>query len=308
MSEPNLHSLTFERLESRLRINGKMAVLTGMRIGAGGDTGVSSTRLPVMRDTFDRPFIPGASFKGVLRSLLESLVRGLGETLHQQRQLACMVLTSDERCIPNETMEAWRKDKQRNSPTSLALLVDQNSCLLCQTFGSPWLASHVAVRDLLVDPGLWYGQFEVRQGVAIARDTETAANSFLYDFEVVPRETRFALTIECDNLAEWQKALIWLGLQRFMSGDIAIGGGRSRGLGRVKLEDAVWQGWDLGNDHIGSVLDLFSKPWNIITTTTMPTTWRMALERKVRGVLNVQAASERGSAGSSDQSARPDSD
>jgi len=282
----------FDCLESRLHIAGKLTVTTGLRIGAGGDTGVSSTRLPVMRDTFDRPFIPGASFKGVLRSLLEALVRGLGAQEEQQRRLACMVLTSPDRCIPNEKMDAWRKNKKTNSPQALSELVHQHACLLCQTFGSPWLASHVAVRDLTVAPAFWYGQFEVRQGVAIARDTETAANNLLYDFEVVPAGTTFDLMIECDNLADWQKGLIWLGVQRFVVDEVAIGGGRSRGLGRVKLEQTVWSGWEIGDDRVASVLDLLSKPWQSIATETLPTTWRKALERKIRGVLDVQTTPE----------------
>src|SRR5262245_32445048 len=110
MTTEPIRSLAFDRLEGRLRIPGTPAVTTGMRIGSGGDTGVSSTRLPVMRDTFDRPFIPGASFKGTLRSLLESIVRGLGATQQQQRRLACMVLTSEERCISNKRIDEWRKD------------------------------------------------------------------------------------------------------------------------------------------------------------------------------------------------------
>jgi CRISPR-associated RAMP protein (TIGR02581 family) len=240
-----------------------------------------------MRDTFDRPFIPGASFKGTLRSLLESIVRGIGTTEAQQRRLACMVLTSEERCISNSRIDGWRNKEARNNPRALSDLVYEHSCLLCQTFGSPWMASHVAISDLIVDTELWYGQFEVRQGVAIGRDTETAANSLLYDFEVVPAETRFSLEIACDNLAEWQRALLWLGIQRFAAGEVAIGGGRSRGLGKVKLENPVWSVWELGADRVASVLDLLGDPWQPIATKQMPKEWRTALEGRLKAVLHV---------------------
>jgi CRISPR/Cas system CSM-associated protein Csm3 (group 7 of RAMP superfamily) len=149
------------------------------------------------------------------------------------------------------------------------------------------MASHIAVSDLLVEPELWYGQFEVRQGVAIDRDTETAANSLLYDFEVVPAETRFRLDIACDNLAEWQRGLLWLGVQRFVDGEVAIGGGRSRGLGRVQLENPVWSGWELGSDRISSMLDLVSHPWQPIPTGTMPAGWRTALEQRLKEAMRV---------------------
>jgi CRISPR-associated RAMP protein (TIGR02581 family) len=299
----------FDRLENRTRLTGKLVVLTGLRIGAGGDTGVSGSRLPVMRDSFDRPFIPGASFKGVLRATLESLVRGLStDGKVQQQKLACMVLTSSERCITDTEIAAWRRDQQANSPADLSRQVHASSCLICQMFGSPWLASRIAVRDLMVDRAVWFGQFEVRQGVAILRDTETAATNLLYDFEVVPAETRFDLEIEADNLADWQKGLLWLGIQRFLAGEISLGGGRSRGLGRVGLEKLTWSGWELGTDRVASVLALLTAPWQTIAAEKMPQTWRDALEARLKEAIGVQPTAERGATGADDQPGGADSD
>jgi CRISPR-associated RAMP protein (TIGR02581 family) len=277
----------FDTLRSRTHVGGQLTALTSLRIGTGGDTGVSGTDLPVMRDSFDRPFIPGSSFKGVLRTTLEALVRGLSDDPNVQRQrLACGVLRDEQRCIRSDKMKEWREGEARNDPEELAKRVLDHSCLICQTFGSTWLAARVAVRDLMVDPSVWFGQFEIRQAVAIERDTETAAANMLYDFETVPPGTRFELMIETDNLADWQKGLLLLGLQRFVDGELAIGGGRSRGLGRVELRGMSWSGWELGDDRVASVMALLGQPMQPIAEQTM-LGWRAALAAKLEEARHV---------------------
>src|SRR5215210_6520455 len=107
MSEP---ILGFDTLQSRLRFTGELIARTGLRIGAGRDTDVAGHDLPVMRDANGHPFIPGASFKGVLRAQIEALLRGLSDDpTTQRRQLACYVLERQHRCIPDDTIRQWRE-------------------------------------------------------------------------------------------------------------------------------------------------------------------------------------------------------
>ena len=51
--------------------------MTAIRIGAGRSTSPVSSDLPVVRDSANRPYIPGSSFKGVLRSYIESIMRSI---------------------------------------------------------------------------------------------------------------------------------------------------------------------------------------------------------------------------------------
>ena len=256
MPETTLSVTAFDTLQSRLRFRGVLVARTGLRIGVGRDTDVAGRDLPVMRDASGRPFIPGASFKGALRAQLEAALRGLRDGEREQRKLACYVMEHRLRCIPEALIKSWREASATRSSNDLSQLVLQNSCLICQTFGSPWLASHVAVRDLAVDPALWFGQFEVRQGVSLDRDTETAREGLLYNFETVPAGTRFVLEIEADNLQPWQQGLLLLGLAPFVRGEASLGGARSRGLGQVELIDPVWSSWELGPARASSVLSL----------------------------------------------------
>jgi CRISPR-associated RAMP protein (TIGR02581 family) len=261
MTSDTPEQLTFETLHSRIRLRGQLVALTGLRIGAGRDTDVTGNDLPVMRDASGRPFIPGSSLKGVLRAYLEAVLRGLHDDPQVQRQrLACMVLQNEQRCIPSEQMQQWRDDLLPDQPQVLAQRVAQHSCMACQTFGSTWLASHIAIRDLLVLPALWFGQFEIRQGVSLDRDTDTAGQGLLYSFETVPPGTRFALEIDADNLLDWQKGLFWLSVQPLLRGDLSLGGARSRGLGQVELVGDAWSVWERDpDDRLGSLRALLAE-------------------------------------------------
>ncbi len=142
----------------------------------------------------------------------------------------------NERCISNQEINSLRQ-KYLGNDAALAKAVQDESCLVCQTFGSSWLASHVQVRDLLVDPTNWFGQYQVRDGVAIDRDKGTAVDKALYNYETVPAGTPFECQIILENTTLWQRGLFWLALQPFIMGEAALGGFTSRGLGWVKLEE-----------------------------------------------------------------------
>jgi CRISPR-associated RAMP protein (TIGR02581 family) len=248
--------MMFDEFRNRLVLSGRLVAQTALRVGAGRATEPVGSDLPVLRDTQDRPYIPGSSFKGVLRSRIESVVRAVAG----EEWGACIPVNPDELCVRRGSCksEKWPypsggklpekpigiEDLSRGLAASerdatLASRVWDNSCLVCRTFGSPWLASHVQIKDLLVDAEMWFGQFQVRDGVAIDRDTETAAEGLLYNYEVVPADVRFQCEIVVENAKPWQLGMLFLGLKPFETGEIAIGGFRSRGLGSVKLE---WEG------------------------------------------------------------------
>ena len=120
--------------------------------------------------------------------------------------------------------------------------------LISHLFGAPWIASKFQVRDLTVLPDTWFDQYQERDGVAIDRDTEAAADGKLYDFQVVPANTQFQFRAVVENAAEWELGLLMIGLHQFETEQIPLGGGRSRGLGVVKLnvDKMLWV--DVEND------------------------------------------------------------
>jgi CRISPR/Cas system CSM-associated protein Csm3 (group 7 of RAMP superfamily) len=114
------------------------------------------------------------------------------------------------------------------------------------------------VRDLTVQPDAWFGQYQERDGVAIDRDTETAADGKLYDYQVVPAATPFDFKAVVENAQDWELGLLMIGLHQFETEQIPLGGGRSRGLGVVKLEIDKMRWVDV-EDHPEFLLEYLKK-------------------------------------------------
>jgi len=226
----------FDTFKNRLEITGVLTTITALRISAGRSTEPIGTDLPVIKDAFGRPLIPGSSFKGALRSRLESFLRGI---LGSDRKLVANPAIEEEWSIDKHEIKRFREDSEND--VDLTRVILENTDLASHLFGSPWLASKFQVRDLTVLPVNWFGQYQERDGVAIDRDTETAADGKLYDFQVVPAGTPFEFRVVVENAEEWELGLLMIGLHQFETEQIPLGGGRSRGLGVVKLEiNNIW--------------------------------------------------------------------
>ena len=60
------------RLIGKLILEGELHCETGLHIGAGkGSLEIGGADNPVIKDAFGRPYVPGSSLRGKLRSLLE---------------------------------------------------------------------------------------------------------------------------------------------------------------------------------------------------------------------------------------------
>src|SRR6187401_1134944 len=60
------------KLIGKLVIEGELHCETGLHVGAGkGSLEIGGADNPVVKDAFGRPYIPGSSLRGKLRSLLE---------------------------------------------------------------------------------------------------------------------------------------------------------------------------------------------------------------------------------------------
>lgn len=242
----------FDVFENRLELVGTLKTITALRISQGRSLEPIGADLPVVKDALGRPLIPGSSFKGAMRSRLESFLRGVDPSL------AANPAIEEEWAIPFQDV---REGATRiEGMTSLKKRIDENSELnesekdqrLTQEiiertdiasllFGSPWMASKFQVRDLTVDANNWFGQYQERDGVAIDRDTETASDGKLYSFQVVPAGTPFEFRTIVENAEDWELGLLMIGLHQFETQQIPLGGGRSRGLGVVEL--AINNAW-----------------------------------------------------------------
>ncbi len=220
----------YDKFERRVRVEGTLVTETGLHIG-GADDGLDPTAVDnaVVRLPDGRPYIPGSSLKGVLRSFLERLQNSPGRWL-----LSPGVRPED--CLHNDWELEKRLKQENKSERQVAEAIWERLCPVCRLFGCQAFAGRVLVADLL--PIGERTLLERRHGVAIDRETRTAAGGALYDLEVVAPGSRFALSILVENPSDAQVRDLMIALLALAGGEIALGAKTASGLGRVRLTDA----------------------------------------------------------------------
>jgi CRISPR-associated protein Csm3 len=227
----------------KLILEGDLHCETGLHIGAGkGSLEIGGADNPVVKDAFGRPYIPGSSLRGKLRSLIEratgmavpaelvylSKRKGQEVRIHQSDR------PDDEVCLlfgrnPGrmERVHGEALDTTTASPSRLTV------------YDSPLLAESItaAMRENLDDE-----LTEVKSENAVDRITSQANPRTL---ERVPAGARFRVRIVLDILCPEDRALIGRVLEGLrLLEDSSLGGGGSRGSGRVRLADLklLWRG------------------------------------------------------------------
>lgn len=194
----------FDLLESRLIVEYEIRTLSDLHIGGHESSAPGDVDMAVIRDSGGYPIVPGSSLKGVLRSEMERLLRGLPKR-------AC---TPEDLCDPKKVKE----------------------CTVCQLFGGRELAASIRVRDAVTESK----KTLVRDGVRIDRKTRRVDGAAKYTIEVVPKGTMFSgiITIENPKLETFKYAKLGalLGTIRFFNATArSLGGGVSRGFGEVLI-------------------------------------------------------------------------
>lgn len=237
-------STDFDRFKSRIVISGSLQTQGPLRIGTGKSSSAVESDQPVLKDVRGRPVIPGSSLKGAIRSFLEQTARGLvvqTTSDEHMKWVACDPLQTP--CINPNAYGEQSDDIKRNA------FVETNTCIICRVFGSPAAASKLTIRDSAVDTDFWGGQYLVRDGVSINRDTGTAEAQRKYDFEVVPAGVRFYFKMELENTEPFEQGLVFIALRALQNERIQFGGAQSRGLGWVVLLDQEVTGYENPIDY-----------------------------------------------------------
>lgn len=227
----------------KLILDGDLHCETGLHIGAGkGSLEIGGADNPVVKDAFGRPYIPGSSLRGKLRALLEqssglavpselvylSRRKGQEVRIHQSDR------PDDEICllfgrnpgrverVAGEAMESAAATPSRLTFYDAPLDLDSISAQM---------------RDNLDDE-----LTEVKSENAVDRITSQANPRTL---ERVPAGARFRFRLVFDVLCDEDKPLFGRVIEglRLLEDD-SLGGGGSRGSGRVRLSNLklTWRG------------------------------------------------------------------
>ncbi len=233
MSRMSQHTAETElKLIGKLLLEGELHCETGLHIGAGkGSLEIGGADNPVVKDAFGRPYIPGSSLRGKLRSLLE---QALGLAVPSE-----LVYLSKRRGQEVRIHQSDRPDDE------ICVLFGRNSGRLDKVAGEPLegvaaTPARLTVYDAPLDPDSITPQMrenlddeltEVKSENSIDRITSQANPRTL---ERVPAGARFRVRFLLDVLCEEDKPLLALLAQglRLLEDD-ALGGGGSRGSGRL---------------------------------------------------------------------------
>jgi CRISPR-associated protein Csm3 len=218
----------------KLVLEGEIQCQTGLHIGAGkGSLEIGGADNPVVKDAFGIPYIPGSSLRGRLRSLLEQTLglavpselvylskrKGQEVRIHQSDRAddeVCVLFGRNPGRVERVTGEAL--DAETATPARLTV------------YDAPLVVDSITpqMRENLDDE-----LTEVKSENAVDRITSQANPRTL---ERVPAGARFRFRMVLDVLCPEDKPL----LARLAEGlrlleDDALGGGGSRGNGRVSL-------------------------------------------------------------------------
>ncbi len=226
----------------KLILEGEIVCQTGLHIGAGkGSLEIGGADNPVVKDAFGIPYIPGSSLRGRMRSLLEqssglavpseliylSKRKGQEVRIHQSER------PDDYICIlfgrnPGRVERVVGDATESSAATPARLTV----------YDSPLIVDSITpqMRENLDDE-----LTEVKSENAVDRITSQANPRTL---ERVPAGAKFRFRLIIDVLCEEDKPLVAQVVQglRLLEDD-ALGGGGSRGSGRVSLGQlkATWR-------------------------------------------------------------------
>lgn len=224
--------MPFNKFENRTIITGQLTAIDPVHIGASerNPNRYAGASAPILKDSDGFPIIPGSSIKGVVRSRFEAIIRSAGMNIRED--------TNHEHfCGDTGYARYVMKDKSIN-PEEIADDLYSRSCVVCQLFGSSVIAGKLRFKDCS-----YIGESfsaEKRKGRRINRDTGVSA--FSYEYEIIPKGSRFDFLLIAENLTEEQKKYLDLIITmlegRLIDGDyLAFGGKTTRGLGRMRLEN-----------------------------------------------------------------------
>ena len=228
-------------LRSKILITATLEFETAWRIGSG--KGGATSDLGVMLTPAGEPILPGSSIKGKLRSTCERLAHALSLT-------ACILSrdASGVDCVSDvmyfKKCRREYREVSRSGVEQRLMWIKNRTCDVCKLFGSPVRAGRLRVADgSLME---WETLIQVRDGVVIDRDSQTAVPQLKYDYEVVPAGSQFAVRFDLENASERDLALLGAAVFDWHTGS-SIGGFTSRGLGRFTLRNIKVRGIDMAD-------------------------------------------------------------
>ena len=226
----NVKMSLFDKFENKKIITGIITAIDPIHIGAPDVDGLDPTRVDnaVAKDADGNPIIPGSSLKGVIRSNFEAVLRGAG------RRVCDIFDDNDANCLTKAELNAILRNEKKTS-LAQAEEIYEKSCDVCRLFGGRGIASKLRFRDCSLAGKKCI--YEYRDTVSIDRETGAVKSVVKYDFELVPKGTRFDFCMIAENLDYEQNGYLDYILKTLESGELSVGSKATKGFGRIQLSE-----------------------------------------------------------------------
>ena len=208
-------AVTNPAAEKQWRLTAKID--TALCVGDSGGSETGADRATV-KTSEGKLYIPASTLKGIWRHACEVIAQS-------ENHFVCKSPRAAEMCPrpPEEHREADTKS------------VKDGHCIICQIFGSPSMVSRIFINDLIADADVVAALTEVRNGVTINRRRGVAEHQRLYFTETSLSNADISFSGDVTigaKITDEQIKILQAGL-KFIH---AIGTGKSRGLGWLKIE------------------------------------------------------------------------
>ncbi|NHV97927.1 MAG: CRISPR-associated protein Csm3 [Thaumarchaeota archaeon] len=207
----------FDRLRSLIRVSGTLVNLAPLRVGMGREpplATVDNTFLRIRRGGKEIPYIPGSTIKGVLRNYFEQLARLKYPELH----------------------DPWDQDKIEKEAE------EGDFCVVCGTFGSTKIASHIRVFDAYPTSKV---TTNIKTCVGIDREFQAARPAILYTEEFIEPGYEWSFKMDIINIqfpggGDERSLLLTETIRALKLRLISFGARKSVGFGQIQLKEAKW--------------------------------------------------------------------
>lgn len=202
-----------------------------VKSGHAAMDGADMVPVSTFRDGKRIHYLPGSSLKGVLRSHLERIAR----TLRPGSVCLPYHNPNHDISIPVQAeQQSWGCGFRTpsNGRTDAAPAAYADSCAACRLFGSLKFGGRFGIGDAYPLPE-HEPKLETRNGVGIDRFTGGRVHGVLFDLQALVGG-KFKADIRLTNFELWQLAGLNLLLTDLADEMVAVGSGRSRGMGRVR--------------------------------------------------------------------------
>jgi len=236
-------------------IEGELVSEGPLRIGVGREPPLESiVDLAVIRIRHQgeiKPYIPGSSLKGVFRTNAGLLLSTKNPKVSPCEGLSRSTCPDTKNITINgEQMRlgSYIERMLREGTSEKAMEgFFKEACLLCKVFGAPHYAGRVSFLDSYPLKPYTLG---TRTGISIDRKTGAVYRHALYTVEYIEPGAAFSFKIHAKNLPNYILGLLALTIRRINEGEAKIGGFKSRGFGKVRIEKLKIMNRDVGSKEL----------------------------------------------------------